>query len=152
RLEQRQETRIFLDRRHMSAGFQERARQPAGAWANLNDGFARDIARRACDAARDVEIQQEVLTETLVCPEAVRFQFVAQRRQFVGVHGRARCSAIAHASLSAARKLSSRARPEPAMSKPVPWSGEVRMIGRPSVTFTASQKCSVLIGMRPWSW
>ena len=35
----------------------------------------------------------------------------------------------------------------PAMPKAVPWSGEVRMIGRPSVTFTPSSKSSALIGI-----
>ena len=43
------------------------------------------------------------------------------------------------------------ATPLPAMSKAVPWSGEVRMNGRPSVTLTPASKASVLIGIRPWS-
>ena len=44
------------------------------------------------------------------------------------------------------------AMPMPAISKAVPWSGLVRMIGRPSVTFTALSKSRSLSGMRPWSW
>ena len=43
-------------------------------------------------------------------------------------------------------RASGRALPLPAMSKAVPWSGEVRMKGRPSVTFTPSSKASVLKG------
>ena len=35
----------------------------------------------------------------------------------------------------------------PAMAKAVPWSGEVRTSGRPSVMLTPSSKCSVLIGI-----
>ena len=53
--------------------------------------------------------------------------------------------------------------PRPAMSKAVPWSTEVRTIGRPSVMLTplsASQvpvagltlKPSSFTGMCPWSW
>ena len=41
------------------------------------------------------------------------------------------------ASFSAAIRLDGSARPLPAMSKAVPWSGEVRTNGKPSVTLTA---------------
>ena len=41
--------------------------------------------------------------------------------------------------------------PLPAMSKAVPWSGDVLIIGRPSVTLTASLQASSLIGISPWS-
>ena len=34
----------------------------------------------------------------------------------------------------------------------VPWSGDVRMIGRPSVTFTPVSKATSLKGISPWSW
>ena len=44
------------------------------------------------------------------------------------------------------------ARLRPAMSNAVPWAGEVRMIGRPSVTLTACSKSSSLTGIMPWSW
>ena len=46
-----------------------------------------------------------------------------------------------------AQALDGSARPVPAISKAVPWSGEVRTKGRPSVTFTALSKASVLIGI-----
>ncbi len=39
----------------------------------------------------------------------------------------------------------------PAMSNAVPWSGLVRMIGRPSVQFTALSQPSSLTGINPWS-
>ena len=42
--------------------------------------------------------------------------------------------------------------PVPAMSKAVPWSTEVRSIGRPSETLTAVSNATSLIGMWPWSW
>ena len=44
------------------------------------------------------------------------------------------------------------ARSWPAMSNAVPWSGAVRMIGRPSVTLTPSSKWSALSGIKAWSW
>ena len=43
------------------------------------------------------------------------------------------------------------AMPWPAMSKAVPWSGEVRTMGKPSVTLTPPEKSSVLIGISAWS-
>ncbi len=55
------------------------------------------------------------------------------------------------ASLSAAIRLDGSARPVPAISNAVPWSGEVRTNGRPSVTLTAWSKAMVLIGISAWS-
>jgi len=51
----------------------------------------------------------------------------------------------------AARVLSGRARFCPAMAKAVPWSGEVRIIGRPRVMLTPSSKAQSLSGASPWS-
>ncbi len=42
--------------------------------------------------------------------------------------------------------------PCPAMSSAVPWSGEVRGNGSPSVTFTALPKLATLIAVMPTSW
>jgi len=68
-----------------------------------------------------VQIEQEVLTQSFVGPEIMRFEFFTQSRQVVRIHDafERRC-AMSHASVSAARKLSARATPLPAMSKPVP--------------------------------
>jgi hypothetical protein len=52
----------------------------------------------------------------------------------------------------AAIRLSGRARPLPAMSKAVPWSGEARTTGRPIVRFTPPQKSSIFTGISAWSW
>src|SRR4029077_5915273 len=46
------------------------------------------------------------------------------------------------ASRTASIRLEGSAIPRPAMSKAVPWSTEVRMIGRPSVTLTARPKAT----------
>ena len=40
----------------------------------------------------------------------------------------------------------------PAISKPVPWSGEVLIKSIPNVIFTPLKKSSVFIGMSAWSW
>ncbi len=39
----------------------------------------------------------------------------------------------------------------PAMSKAVPWSTDVRMMGSPSVTLTALPNASSFTGISPWS-
>ena len=53
---------------------------------------------------------------------------------------------------SAAIRLPASARPLPAMSNAVPWSGLVRTKGRPSVTLTPCSTPRYLTGIRPWSW
>ena len=40
----------------------------------------------------------------------------------------------------------------PARSNAVPWSTEVRMMGRPRVMFTVSPKEVCLMAGSPWSW
>ncbi len=60
-------------------------------------------------------------------------------------------AAMRAASCNAAIRLDGLALPVPAMSKAVPWSGEVRMNGSPSVTLTASSNAMVLIGISAWS-
>ena len=47
--------------------------------------------------------------------------------------------------------LRASATPFPAMSKAVPWSGDVRAKGRPSVALTPVAKASSLKAMSPWS-
>ncbi len=59
--------------------------------------------------------------------------------------------AISSAIRSAAIRLDGSAMPCPAMSNAVPWSGEVRTIGRPSVTLTPLAMSSVLSGISAWS-
>ena len=62
----------------------------------------------------------------------------AHERAAAGVRClRASAAASRAASFKAATRLDGSALPVPAMSKAVPWSGEVRTNGRPSVTLTA---------------
>src|SRR5690606_37839867 len=106
----------------------QRARQPAGAGADFENGRSGQVSRRPGNLRRDVEVEQEVLPERLLGAKLVTFDHVAQRRQPVETHEAcALALAMRRASLSAASRLSGRATPLPAMSKAVPWSGEVRM-------------------------
>src|SRR5882724_13306738 len=66
-------------------------------------------------------------------------------------HAFIRASAISAAIWIAAIMLRASALPWPAISSAVPWSGEVRTIGSPKVTFTPSQKLRLLIGISAWS-
>ena len=59
--------------------------------------------------------------------------------------------ASATASRTASMKLCGFARFFPAISKAVPWSGEVRAKGSPRLTFTPLSKAASLNGIRPWS-
>src|SRR2546423_1922910 len=52
---------------------------------------------------------------------------------------------------TAAIRLDASARPVPAMSKAVPWSGLVRTKGRPSVTLTPCSTPRYFTGISPWS-
>ena len=58
---------------------------------------------------------------------------------------------IAQAAATAASMLPESAFPLPAISSAVPWSTDVRMMGMPSVTFTAWPNPLCLSTGRPWS-
>ena len=128
---------------------EQRAGQPAGAGADLDDGGVFERGRGARDARGEVEVEQEILSERFSRRQRVLLDHVAQRRKVVDrAHAGCATAAIRAASRNAAIRLDGLARPVPAMSKAVPWSGEVRMNGKPSVTLTASSNASVLTGIR----
>ena len=97
-----------------------------------------------------------MLSEPLAGVEAVGGDDLAQRRQTgEAVHGGGRSGpaapghVVGHAQPGdQARRI---ARPVPAISSAVPWSGDVRTKGRPSVTLTPPAKSTVLIGISAWS-
>src|SRR5690606_25242270 len=129
---------------------QDGARQAAGAGADLDHRMVLDGAGGAGDLLRQVKIEKEVLAERLPGVQPVPLDDVAKRRKSVG-RGHRRLSLMAcslrassSASRSAASRLSGRAMPLPASAKAVPWSGEVRMKGRPSVALTDVSKPSAL--------
>ena len=129
--------------------FEKGAREPTRSRPDLDDGDAVEGAGRARDFSRQVQIEKVILTEGFAGLKPVGTHDLAQRRQR-RVERRSEVSGLAArcvfaswpARSSAAMKLSGRANPLPAMSKAVPWSGEVRTKGRPSVTFTASSKAT----------
>src|SRR5690606_2536000 len=110
---------------------------------------------------------QEILPELFFRREPMGGNDFAKRRKGVDLHpavladftagangscycAACRCALVPvslSASRMAARKLAVEPLPLPAISKAVPWSGEVRTIGRPSVTFTAASNATVLIGI-----
>src|SRR5262249_31327034 len=87
-------------------------------------------------------------------PELAQFSMLASAKNVCGVRRQelqpaaAVAAAMRAASRKAAIRLAGFARPVPALSKAVPWSGEVRTKGRRRVTWTASSKARVLIGIR----
>ena len=147
--ERRERPLVALHRDDTARAFgEQRPREPAGAGPDLDHGDAFERARGAGDAAGEIEVEQKVLAERFLRGKLVPPDHVAQRRQAVGrgcAHAsaaagfrclRASAAASRAASFSAAIRLDGSARPVPAMSKAVPWSGEVRTNGRPSVVLT----------------
>ncbi len=136
---------ILLDGNYaLGAECEQRAGETTRTGTDLEDGDAREHSGRAGDACGKIEVEQEVLSERFPCDELMAADDLAQRRQVIqriahGVTRRAGASAAASraARRSAATRLVGSARPLPAMSKAVPWSGEVRTKGNPSVTLTA---------------
>ena len=122
--------------------------RPPGPGPISTTTIAFERAGGARDAAGQIEVEEKILAERLLGLRAVRGDDFAQRRQAVRgeAHGARRA-----ASRNASIRLVGLASPLPAMSNAVPWSGEVRTNGRPSVTLTPVSKASVLAGMRPWS-
>src|SRR5690606_21464418 len=102
--------------------------------------------RGAGNPCRQIEVEQKILAERFTRRKVVAGDHLAQRRQVVDAHAAAR-AAMRAARRSAAIRLFGLARPVPAMSNAVPWSGEVRTNGRPSVTLTPSSNASVLSGI-----
>src|SRR6185437_11185980 len=129
---------------------EQRAGQSARTGADLDHGCVFERARGAGDPRRQIEVEQKILAERFSGGQRMLTNDLAQRRQVID-RAHAGCIAMRAASRRAATRLDGLARPVPAMSKAVPWSGEVRMNGRPSVTLTPSSNASVLIGISAWS-
>src|SRR5215831_5420489 len=143
-----QAARIALDCEHAPCPLgDERAREPARARADFVHVPSGD-ACFACDAPGQIEIENEILSEALTRAQAVGADNLFKRRQVLDAAHKPRLSAISAAMAMAAIMLFSLAMPRPARSSAVPWSGEVRTMGSPRVTFTPVQKASVLIGIR----
>lgn len=144
-LQQGQEAGVTLDGCDPRAGLKKRLGESARARTDLDDMVRGARFRQTGDLPGDVQVEKKMLAQTLVRLEAMGGEAIRNP------DGKGQCDrrrAISPAMRRAAMKLSARARPLPAMSKAVPWSGEVRTTGRPRVRFTPPQKSSILIGMR----
>ena len=63
-LQRRQRTFVAFDGDHVPrAEREQRARQAAGAGADLDDGGVLERARRARDPRGEIEVEQEILSE-----------------------------------------------------------------------------------------
>ena len=147
--ERRGDARIALDRDDALGAFdQQRAREPAGAGPHLYNRAPLERPCGACDPPRQVQVEDEVLAEALLGPQAQRADDIAQRRQSVGARARPgllsrfgirlgmrtvprffaahvaraeeRAAAISAASFKLAMKLSADAEPCAAISNAVP--------------------------------
>ena len=119
----RQAALVLLDGDDARRAFeQKRTGEPAGAGADLDDGHALERTGGAGDAARQIEIEQEVLAEALLGGEAGRADHLAERRQSVRrAHARSSAARLmASARRSASIRLRGLALPVPAMPKAVP--------------------------------
>ena len=103
-------------------------RQPARTWPYF-DGRACQRAGTTCNFSGQVQIKQEILSKRFACPHIHAFDKLTQGGQGVNAgsyiaifHDEAASDvlAILRAILIAAIKLSGRAVPDPAISKPVP--------------------------------
>ncbi len=125
---------------------QQRARQPAGAGPDLDDRDVRRAAPRRARCGRcRLRSSRKFWPSDLRGDQVVPADDVAQRRQIRRSRSCMRRGAGARVSSrreprgqlqrrDQARRI--RRVPVPAMSNAVPWSGEVRTNGRPSVTLT----------------
>src|SRR5690606_19831169 len=136
------EIAVQFDGGEAGVGAQQRPGEGALAGADFHQAFAAARRDGADDAVDDAVVVQEVLAETLARPvRGVVHQRASRQRR-----------PISRAAATAVARLPGSARPVPARSSAVPWSTEVRTMGRPRVMLTALPKPLYLSTGRPWSW
>src|SRR5690348_11713481 len=84
---------------------EQRAGQPAGARADLDDGGIVERCGRARDAGGEIEVEQEVLTERFAGRQSVLANDLAKRREVVDCAHQLVAAAMRLASLNAAIRL-----------------------------------------------
>jgi hypothetical protein len=117
--------------------------------ANLDHRLVTLHRQLVDDLGDDLLIDQEILAKALardMRPHALTCLLPPGRAS--GATGAA-LATISMACSMATSKLPGSARPLPASSSAVPWSTEVRMIGRPSVTLMPWPKLAYLSAVRP---
>ena len=125
------------------------------------------LLRQVMKAPYSVAVRDQVLQQALLMPLPQAAEILKVRWEDAAGEFKAIIAGILHATgdgrgtawllealrsedtsiLSAAIRLVGSATPLPAISNAVPWSGEVRMNGNPSVTLTPPAKSIVLIGI-----
>ena len=82
--ERREAAPVALDRNDFARAFgEQRPRESAGAWADLDNGRIGQRRGGARDAAGEIEIEKKILTEGFFCQEPMRGSDLAQRRKAV---------------------------------------------------------------------
>ena len=155
-------------RRRGGALEEQRARQPARAGADLD--HRAPVERPAARAMRRVRLRSrmkfwprlflaaEPEARAITSRSGGRPSGLAPARARALVRRSCRAPVAARAARDRGGELQgfdealrARRAPRAAMSNAVPWSGEVRTNGSPSVTLTPSSKASVLNGISAWS-
>ncbi len=134
---------VPFDRQNIGAGAQQCARQATGAGADFIDILSLERSGDGGNAVEQLFVEQEILTECFAGRQAMAGDNIPKRGQCGKGHAASaawRLSAAISAILMAAIIEWGIAMFWPAMPKAVPWSGDVRTTGRPSVMLTASWK------------
>ena len=147
--ERRDTSPVLLDCHHTPrSGIEQSSGQSTGARSHLYNVVIIQRAGRTGDTPRQIEIEQEILPERFLRGQPMPGNDLAKGRQrWTGHVADARWPAISAAIRMASMRLAGCAFPSPAMSSAVPWSGEVRTMGKPSVVFTPRSKSIVFKGM-----
>ena len=139
------EPSVLLDGDHPFGARHQLHGQRSQPRSDLQHGFITTKIRLFDKNPQDIAVDEKVLPECLARTD------VEFGKQLTDLRERHFVVANCAAMLIAAIIPSGRATPLPAMSGAVPWSGDVRMNGSPSVRFTPLSKAINLNGASPWS-
>ena len=111
---------------------------------------------KLCEGGRLRALEAAYLLERATARARRQLASLSPKKKYPGRPGatgsrQGHARASRRAMRNAAIRLLGSARPVPAMSNAVPWSGLVRTNGSPSVTLTPCSTPRYLTGIRPWS-
>ena len=137
------QARVFLDGDDVFGPVKKSFGQHAQSRPDLKYGLVAPNVGLAKNDLEDIAVDEKILPERFARTNA---KLIKQSADFSQCH---LLAARFAARLIAAIMLSGRAMFLPAMSKAVPWSGDVRTNGRPSVRFTPESNAIILSGTSP---
>ena len=151
--ESRQAAPVALDRHDLRPRVEQGTGQSARTGPDLIDALPYKRARNCRDPRQQLAVENEILPQRLGRLEPVAGDHIPERfsgglrRDRVGHPQLNRYAAHSIAIRIAAAIARGSARSWPAMSNAVPWSGDARTIGSPSVMLTPSSKCKAFRGI-----